>query len=126
VSPIVIDGLSLCTSTFSPVTMQGDQDWFEIHPPRAGARITARTTAISGDLFLELRSPGGARRACINAGPNRCYSDGANNTELVTFTATTTNPYFLRVGSIYSSPVASVRPLDADTKYRLEIEYSGP
>ncbi len=63
---------------------------------------------------------------CVNAGNNRCYSDGNDDTELVTFTATTTDPYFLRVGSVYSSAQALVRPLDADTKYRLEIEYTGP
>lgn len=126
VSPILVDGLSLCTTTFNLATMQGDQDWFEIHPPAVGARITARTLAPNGDLFLELRSPGGARRACINSGPNRCYSDGNDREELVTFTATTTNPYYLRVGSVYSSQAAVVRPLDSDTKYRLELEYTAP
>lgn len=126
VSPVRLDGRSLCTSTFNLATMQGDQDWFEIRPPAIGARISARTIAPNGDLFLELRSPGGARRACVNAGSNRCYSDGNDDTELVTFTATTTRPYYLRVGSIYSSPQALVKPLDADTKYRLEIEYTGP
>ena len=83
-------------------------------------------TASGGDLSLELLTPGAARRACVNAGNNRCYSDGNDDTELVTFTATTTDPYFLRVGSVYSSAQALVRPLDADTKYRLEIEYTGP
>lgn len=126
VSPVIVDALTLCTSAISLETGEGDQDWYEINPPAVGARITARTVAPDGDLFLELLSPGGARRACINAGPNRCYSDGNDEEELVTFTATTTNPYYLRVGSVYSSAQAPVRPLDADTKYRLEIEYSGP
>lgn len=126
VSPVRVEGLSMCTTTFNLTTMEGDADWFEIHPPAVGARITARTIASGGDLSLELLTPGAGRRACVNAGNNRCYSDGNDDTELVTFTATTTAPYYLRVGSVYSSAQALVRPLDADTKYRLEIEYTGP
>jgi len=114
-SPQAFDGLSLCSSA-------SDEDWFEIHPPRIGARISARTIADSGDLFIELRGPSGTVRACTNGGNDRCYSDGNDPEELVTFTATTTRPYFLRVGSIYSNP-ALPAPLDIDTKYRLELEY---
>lgn len=119
----VYENLNLCTSTVNPMTGAGDEDWYVLTPPRAGARMTVELEHQQGDLFLELLSPGGARRACLNGGANRCYSDGFDLDELVTFTATTTQPYLLRVGSIYSSPNAPVRPLNVDTGYRLEIEY---
>jgi hypothetical protein len=76
-----------------------------------------------GDLFLELRSPGGVARACANTGADRrCYSDGNGLTETITFTATTTEPYFVRVGSIYGSPTVPLRPLSLDTPYTLDLE----
>jgi hypothetical protein len=123
VSPVVVEDLSLCTTNVSPLGGGGDEDWFVLRPPRAGARITATLEHQQGDLFLELVSPGPGRRACVNFGPDRCYSDGYDLEEMVTFTATTTNPYYLRVGSIYSSAEVPVRPLSTDSPYRLEIDY---
>ncbi|MBK8010365.1 MAG: PPC domain-containing protein [Deltaproteobacteria bacterium] len=105
----------------------GDEDWFVIQPPAVGAELRATVRHVSGDLQLELRSPGGTRRACVNGNSGRCYSDGPDLEEAITFTATTTDPYFLRVGSVYSDP--NLRPLapeDASTPYTLEIGFIVP
>lgn len=105
----------------------GDEDWFVIVPPIVGAQIRAAVHHVSGDLQLELLSPGGSRRACVNADVNRCFSDGPGLDERVTFTATTTAPYLLRIGSIYSDP--NLRPLapdDANTPYTLELGFTVP
>ncbi|MCC7381963.1 MAG: PPC domain-containing protein [Deltaproteobacteria bacterium] len=126
ISPIVLSGMSLCVTTPDPVTGAGDEDWYTLRPPVAGARIEARINHDRGDLFLELRSPGGVRRACVNFGDDRCYSDGFGLNEHVTFTATTTEPYYLRVGSIYSSPQLQIRPIGTDTPYRLRLDYTPP
>ena len=115
--------LSLCVTRVNGPDMRGDEDWFVIRPPRAGARMSATIAFDQGDLFLELRSPGGVARACANTGADRrCYSDGNGLTETITFTATTTEPYFVRVGSIYGSPTVPLRPLSLDTPYTLDLE----
>ena len=48
------------------------------------------TLFTDGDLSMELFSQGAIARACNNFGPDRCYSDGNDLTEMVSFTATTT------------------------------------
>lgn len=121
-APIALTDLSLCASTRSPANV-GDEDWFALTPPAPGARIEAEVTFPQGDLLLELLSPSGIHRACVNQGMDRCYSDGSGLSERVTFTATTTRPYFLRVGSVYSAPSVPIRPPEADTPYRLDIRY---
>jgi hypothetical protein len=123
VSPVRVENLSLCASQRG--AEGGDVDWHRITPPRVGARIEARIDFPQGDLSLELLSPGGARRACANGGADRCFSDGSGLSERVTFTATTTAPYLLRVGSVYSSPQAFIRPAEADAPYDLTVTY-GP
>jgi hypothetical protein len=125
-TPIVLQNLTLCTSARDFITGAGDEDWFTIVPPVAGAQISARIDHAQGDLFLELLSPGGLVRACPNFGEDRCFSDGFDLNEEITFTATVSAPYFLRVGSVYSSPNALVSPPDADTPYNLRIDYTLP
>ncbi len=125
ISPIQVDNLSLCASVRSPANV-GDEDWFELKPPVAGARVRANIEFTQGDLSLELFSPNGGPRACRNEGANRCYSDGFGLSETVTFTATTTDSYFLKVGSVYSAASVPIRPPDADTPYRLRVEYELP
>lgn len=125
VSPVLIEDLTLCAGT-RDINNAGDTDWYELRPPVAGARIDARIDFQQGDLLLELFSPNGGPRACLNDGVNRCYSDGNDLSETITFTATTTEPYFLRVDSVYSSPNIQVRPPDVDTPYRLRIDYTSP
>ena len=124
-TPVVLDDLTLCASTRGAGNV-GDEDWFIVNPPAAGARIDAEITFERGDLFLELRSPGGAVRACANALNDRCLSDGNTLREHVTFTATVAAPYFLRVGSIYGSPAIEAPPPDADTPYTLRVEHHPP
>lgn len=128
-SPIVLGNLTLCATVFRPFpdgSQRGDEDWYVLTPPRPGVRIDASIEFDQGDLNLELRSPGGAVRACRNEGLDRCFSDGIGLSERVSFTATTTSPYLLRVGSVYSDPAVLVVPPDADTPYRLEIRYEDP
>ena len=124
ISPISVE-LSLCAGT-RDLSNTGDADWFVLNPPSVGARIDAEITFPQGDLLMELFSPGGGPRACVNGGPNRCYSDGNGLSERVTFTATTTRPYLLKVDSVYSSPNVQVRPADADTSYTLQVTYTEP
>lgn len=127
VTPIEIRNLMLCPNVGRAPFTQGEEDWFLIRPPRAGARIKASIEYLQGDLFLELRSPGGGKRACQNRGDDRCYSDGAGRlTEMVAFTATTSAPYYLRVSSVYSGPLVRMIPPEADTSYTLRVEYTGP
>lgn len=125
VAPVMIEDLTMCTSQRDALN-QGDEDWYVLNPPEAGAVIDASIEFASGDMFLELFSPGARRRACTNLGPDRCYSDGNGLSERVTFTATTTAPYLLRAGSVWSSPNAAVRPADADTPYDLSVTYTRP
>lgn len=125
VSPMLFD-LTLCPGTRNVLTGAGDTDWFILRPPAAGARIDAEISFTQGDLLMELLSPNDGPRACINAGGDRCYSDGNGLSERISFTATTTDPYYLRVDSVFSSPNVTVRPPDADTPYQLSIEYTMP
>lgn len=122
-SSILIGDGTLCASVRNIMNQMGDEDWYLLTPPSAGARINADLTFQRGDLLLELFSPGAVARACVNSGMDRCYSDGNNLSEMVSFTATTTDPYLLRVSSIWSEPNALVRPPDIDTPYELLIEY---
>lgn len=126
-SPITLSGLTLCPGTRRTAgsTDVGDEDWLTLTPPAVGARMEAEIQFTNGDLLLELLSPGGAVRACNNEGDGRCYSDGNGLNERVTFTATTTDPYFLRVSSIYSAS-GIPRPPDADTDYQLDVRYTAP
>lgn len=112
-------GLTLCASTRSDTSGAGDEDWYVLRPPRAGATIAATITFPASDLFLELLGPSGRARACA-AG---CYADGDGRSDTVTFTATTTAPYYLRVGSIYASPRVMTGVLEIDTPYALRVEY---
>ena len=126
-----VTDLTMCPTSRSlpdPVTGQsiGDEDWFVLRPPAAGARIEARVDFAQGDLLMELFSPNGGPRACRNEGSNRCFSDGNGLNEMITFTATTTNPYLLRVSSVYSSGAVINPPVDADTSYDLSVQYSAP
>ena|GEM_PF-2924313 len=116
--------LTLCSQTPNFFTGQGDEDWFALYPPEAGIRMEAELTHDSGDLFLELLSPGGFVRACRNVGGNRCFSDGSGLSERVTFTSTVGAPYYVRIGSIYGSPSVPLKPVGADTAYDLQIRYS--
>ena len=128
ITPTTLD-LTMCTSTADPFTGGGDEDWFILNPPFAGAVIDASLTHNTGDLLMELFSPGVAPtlvRACPNIPPNRCFSDGLGLSEQITFTATTTEPYFLRVSSVWSAPGLPAAPPDADTAYTLDVRYSGP
>jgi hypothetical protein len=126
VAPVALEDLTLCTSQRDG-TNTGDVDWYVLNPPVEGARIDASITFDQGDLSLELFSPGDGPRACITFGNNRCFSDGNRLMERVTFTATTTEPYFLKVGSVWSAPTApGVRPSDADTPYDLNVTYTLP
>jgi hypothetical protein len=128
VGPLEIKNLTLCAGTHDPMTMKGDEDWYLLRPPHAGVRINASITYQQGDLFLELFSPGGKVRACVNLGPDRCFSDNDALMDSITFTATTTQPYYLRVGSIYSSPIygtpALPIPPNVDTSYTLDLDYT--
>jgi hypothetical protein len=123
--PIEVRNLTLCASDVDPFNGVGDEDWFQVTPPAVGARLEASIEFQQGDLFLELYGPTRTTRACFNAGPNRCYSDGYDLTETVTFTSTLAAPLFLRVGSIYSNP-GLPRPPDADTPYVLRVDFVGP
>lgn len=125
VSPVLVEDLTLCAGTRN-LDNVGDIDWFELRPPSAGSRIEARVDFTQGDLLMELYSPNGGPRACINQGDDRCYSDGPGLSERITFTATTTEPYYLRVDSVYSSPNVANRPPDSDTPYDLQIIYVEP
>ncbi len=122
-APVLITDGTLCASV-RDATDTGDEDWYVLNPPAVGARINASVEFTDGDLLLELLSPGGFARACTNLGPDRCYSDGGGFSEMVSFTATTTMPYFLRVSSIYSSPNVQVRPPNIDTSYQLSVGYT--
>ncbi|MEO1231072.1 MAG: hypothetical protein AAFZ18_19430 [Myxococcota bacterium] len=124
-SPIRLPDLSLCPNTRRPIVDIGDEDWFVLTPPAAGTRMEATIDFEQGDLLLELLSPGGLVRACNNMGGDRCLSDGSGLSERVVFTATTTDPYFLRVSSVFSAAEVPARPPEADTKYSLEIRYGG-
>ena len=119
--------LTLCASTRSVLTpFTGDEDWFVLRPPRAGARIEARIDFAQGDLSMELFSPNGGPRACQNQGDDRCLSDGNSLNELISFTATTAEPYLLRVSSVFSSAASPNPPVDADTAYDLNVTYVDP
>ena len=118
-------GLQLCVNTASAMTGRGDRDYFSI-VAEPGHTISATLTHTSGDLSLELLSPPGDNRACINFRDNRCYSDGAGLTETITFTATTSRPYYLLVDSIFSDPLIQQRPSGADTAYDLSISVTPP
>jgi hypothetical protein len=122
-APTVLSDATLCASV-RDATDTGDEDWYVLNPPAAGARINASITFTEGDLLLELFSQNAIARACLNFGPDRCYSDGNGLSEMVTFTATTTLPYLLRVSSVYSSPNVPIRPPDIDTPYELTVEYT--
>lgn len=126
IAPIELRGMTMCTSNNSPLTGNGDEDWYELHPPAIGSRIEASLDHTQGDMFMELIGPTGAGRACLNFGNDRCFSDGNGLTEMITFTASVAGPYFLRVGSIYSDPNIPIVPPDADTPYNLTIDYVGP
>lgn len=119
--PVEYLNQTLCATTPNAATGVGDQDWYRVDPPHAGARIEATLEHDTGDLFLELFSPGTARRACLNFAGDRCYSDGQGLTESVAFTATVAEPYHIRVGSIFGDPGVQVRPPDADSPYALRI-----
>lgn len=125
VSPVLVEGLTLCAGT-RDINNAGDTDWYELRAPAAGARIEARVDFTQGDLLMELFSPNGGPRACINQGEDRCFSDGSGLSERITFTATTTEPYYLRVDSIYSSPNVANRPPNIDTPYDLQVVYVEP
>lgn len=125
VGPMLVKELTLC-ATEGGQQFPGDEDWYVINPPVAGARIEAAIEFSQGDLSLELFSPNGGPRACVNFGENRCYSDGFDLNERVTFTATVAQPYYLRVGSVYASPNVPVRPADADTDYQLQVDFVLP
>lgn len=117
------NNLTLCSQTPNFFTGQGDEDWFAFLPPVAGVRMEATLTHDSGDLFLELRSPGGHVRACRNINGNRCYSDGSGLSERVVFTSTVGEAYYLRVGSILGHPNVPIRPPGANTAYDLQVRY---
>jgi hypothetical protein len=125
VGPILVKNLTLCANSGVP-GLPGDEDWYVINPPAPGARIEAEIEAVQGDLSLELFSPNGGPRACLNVGPNRCYSDGPDLSERISFTATVAQPYLLRVGSVYSSPNVQIKPPDANTPYELRVDFVGP
>ncbi|MCK6544296.1 hypothetical protein L6R52_00350 [Myxococcota bacterium] len=125
-TPVDLRGLTLCPSAPDPFSGGGDVDWFRITPPAANVRIDASIEFTQGDLFLELVRADTFERACLNFGPDRCYSDGFDLTETITFTSTVARPYYLHVGSIYSSPNVQVRPPDADTGYTLRLDYVTP
>ncbi|MBI2376093.1 MAG: PPC domain-containing protein [Deltaproteobacteria bacterium] len=117
--PYEDEQLTLCVSapsSFGP----GDEDWYSVSAER-GRQITASIEFSFGDLRLELYSPGAARRACENVEPVRCFSDGPGHTEAITFTATTADPYLLRVSSIYGL-AGSIAPFSIDTPYRLRVD----
>jgi hypothetical protein len=124
-APVLLRDGTLCASVRDATDM-GDEDWYLLNPPAEGARIDASIEFSDGDLLMELFSPGAIARACFNFGPDRCYSDGNGFTEMVSFTATTTMPYLLRVSSIYSSPNVPIRPPNTDTPYELSVEYTLP
>jgi hypothetical protein len=123
ISPVDVHFMTLCASQVNPMTGWGDQDYYLLHPPHAGSRINASITYMQGDLFLELLAPGGAVRACVNAGSDKCYSDDDMLAQSISFTATTAQPYYLRVSSIYASPTVVVKPPNIDTAYDLHITY---
>lgn len=125
ISPVEVRELTMCVSERDPFTDTGDEDWFELTPPAIGARIDARIDFQQGDMFLELLGPLG-NRACLNFAGDRCYSDGVDLSETVTFTASVAGSYYLRAGSIYSSPNVPIRPVDSDTPYNLTVTYTGP
>lgn len=122
VAPYLLDDLTLCV--LDPGAA-GDEDWFALELP-AGGTVVAEIEHTQGDLFLEVLNPSGTERACLNAGAQRCYSDGFDRNEAVRFTASAPGPYFLRVGSIYSSPTILNPPPDAETAYRLSVRYELP
>lgn len=125
VSPVLVEGLTLCAGT-RDINNAGDTDWYILTPPEVGARIEAQIDFAQGDLLMELLGPNGGPRACTNQGEDRCYSDGLGLSERISFTATTTDPYFLRVDSAYSSPNVQIRPPNSDTAYDLQIIYDQP
>lgn len=119
------NGLTLCSQTISALTGKGDEDWFILLPGAENVRMSALLEHAQGDLFLEMRSPGGFVRACPNFAGDRCYSDGNGLSEQVAFTSTTASEaYYLRVGSIYGEPGVQVRPPDADTPYTLRVDFT--
>lgn len=122
VTPYLLDGLTLCA--LAP-GLAGDEDWFQLDVP-VGGTVVAEIEHEQGDLFLEILDPTGTQRACLNGGGQRCFSDGPNLNEAVRFTAAAPGPYFLRVGSIYSSPSIPNPPADADTPYGLSVRYELP
>jgi hypothetical protein len=115
---IQLRSLTMCTTSF-------DEDWFRLNPPAVGSRIEATIDFPQGDMFMELLGPLG-NRACGNFGNDRCYSDGSGLSERIAFTSSVAGSYYLRVGSIYSSPNVPITPPDADTPYNLTINYTGP
>ena len=128
-APTLLEDLTLCASmwmTNESGEVSGDEDWFVINPPAAGALMEASITFERGDLFLELRSPGGAVRACRNLADQRCFSDGNDFREWVAFTATVAAPYLLRVGSVYGSPATGEPSPEFDTPYELRVEHTVP
>jgi hypothetical protein len=120
-SSLLLGNLSLCAST-------GEEDWYTFTVPAAGTRMDVYLGYQFGDLFLELFSPGGTHRACLDQGADQCYSDGVDRlVEHVSFTATTaTAAYYLRVGSIWSDPTLPVKPPNIDTPYYLNLEFTPP
>ncbi len=129
--PVVERDLSLCPTQrtlvdpedpFSPDV--GDEDWYRIDMV-PGQSLEAEIRFDQSDLLLEIVDGSGTERACSNTGEQRCFSDGSGPSERVSFTATSTDAYFLRVSSVFSSS-GIPRPADADTSYELDIERSGP
>lgn len=120
VTPYLLEGLTLCALTGAV----GDEDWFVLDTT-VGTTVVAELEHDQGDLFLELMDPTGVR-ACTNAGAQRCFSDGSDLHEAVRFTTGMPGPYYLRVGSIYSSPAITNPPPDADTAYRLSVRHELP
>lgn len=123
--PIDASDLVLCPSNRNPNTGQGDEDYFSIPVTERGARIEATASFEQGDLLLELLGPDPSARACLNEGGNRCFSDGVDSTEDVSFTVTSTGTYLLRVSSFYSTPFIP-QPGGIDTPYTLSVDVVPP
>jgi hypothetical protein len=126
--PLSTTGLVLCPSSRFSNFEDGDEDWFEVPVATAGSRLQAEITFEQGDLFLEILSPDGQTRACLNTDTDRCFSDGFGPSERVELTVPAPGPYFLRVSSFYSAiPVEQLPPdVDVDSAYDLEVELTAP
>lgn len=122
-TPYQINSITLCT--LEPgVGGAGDEDWFTLEAP-VGATIIAEIQHMQGDLLLEIVDPT-EERACVNAGANRCYSDGPNLNEAVRYTTQVAGTHYLRVSSVYSDPNIPNPPADSETLYNLHVRYELP